>query len=114
MSSCRPNRLRKPSILCWRRPLWNAAQAADQREILRAGQVGVEHRLFGDVADARLVGEEIVSDRTSVEQRAAGRLEQPGEDRHRRRLPGPVRPEQAQDAPRRQLEAESRTAGIAE
>ena len=38
----------------------NPPQAADQRQVLGGGEVRVEIRLFGDVADAALVGDRIV------------------------------------------------------
>ena len=50
----------------------NPAQASGELEIFAAGEVGVEVRLFGDVADAALEGFEIAVDVLAMEEDVAG------------------------------------------
>ena len=83
------------------------AELADEREILRPGQVGVEDGLLGDVANLRLVSQQIVADVLAVvEHGAARRLQQAGDDGDRRGLARAVGSEDAEDAARGDVEAD--------
>ena len=65
-------------------PLRDAVEPAEEVEVLHRGQLPVDERLVGEVADARTIGvhEEI----------ASRRVRQPCEQAQKRRLPAAVRP----------------------
>ena len=59
----------------------HVAQAADQLEVLEAGEMGVDVGLFGDVAEGGAVGLEVVADALAVEEHlAVVGLEEAGDD----------------------------------
>ncbi len=61
--------------------LGQVAQAADELEVLEAGEVGVDVGLLGDVAEGGAVGLEIVADALAFEEHlAVGGLEEAGDD----------------------------------
>ena len=64
-------------------------------------------RFFGHVAEAGFVLEQAIAHVDAVNTDApARRLEQPGQDRHRRRLAGAVRPQQSQNGAGRERETD--------
>src|SRR4051812_45186461 len=83
------------------------AQAADQLEMLAAGEERIQVRLLGDVAEAPPEGHEIGRDEPALEEDVAvGRLDQPRQHLHRRALAGPVRAEIAEHFARPDDEAD--------
>ena len=74
------------------------AELGDHDEVLEAAEVGVEVRLFGDVAEAAAEGEEVVADGTAVEEDVAGGgLEEAGDHLHGGGFAGAVGAEVAGD-----------------
>ena len=78
----------------------HAAQAADQAQVLRRGEVRVEKRLFGNVAELLSIRRQVFEDRLALPQHVAvARLHQADEHADRGRLAGAVGAEIAEDLP---------------
>src|SRR5262245_3352716 len=83
-----------------------AAEVADQREVLGRRQMGVQVRLFGDVADSPLTTNRVLGHADAVEMERSGAwLEEADHHVDGRALAGSVRPEVAQDFAAANLEA---------
>ena len=75
-----------------------STKASGELEILATGEVLIEVRFLGDVADAPLEGFHVLHDVLAVKQDLAlGRLDETGEHLDRGALPGAVRSEIAED-----------------
>jgi hypothetical protein len=80
------------------RLLIEVAQAADEAQVFRAGEIRVEVRLLGHVPELRLVAKDVGGDVGGVGPHMAGGLfEEAGQDPHRRALARAVRTEEAED-----------------
>src|SRR4029453_1762847 len=80
---------------------------ADQREVLRRRQVGVQVRLFGYVADSPLTANRILGHADAVEMEQSGaRLEEADDHVDGRALTRSIRPQVAEDFPAADLEAD--------
>ena len=74
------------------------AELGDHGEVFGAGEMGVEVRLFGDVAHAALVGDEVVLDGLAVEENfAGGHFDEAGDHLHGGGFAGAVGAEVAGD-----------------
>jgi len=74
------------------------SQQADHAQIFEAAQVRVEMRLFGHVAEALLVADQVVPDGSALEQDfACRRLDERGDHFHSGRFAGAVGPQVAGD-----------------
>jgi hypothetical protein len=79
-----------------------------QPQVLAAGRLAVEAARLGDDADRFADPGRFAQDVVARDlRRAAVRVSERGEDLHRRRLARAVRPEQAEDRPRRHREGEA-------
>ena len=79
----------------------DAAQAADELQVLAPGKVRVQMRLLGDVADAPLKAREVVVNGLAVvKDLAVGGLDQARQHLDGRALARAVRPQVAEDLPR--------------
>ena len=88
----------EPRDLFLERLARDAAELTDELEVLRAGEIRIEVRFFGDVADLRLVLDRRTIHRLTVEQQlTGGRFEQARDHRHGGRLARSVGPEQAEN-----------------
>ena len=97
-SPCSESRRSSPSMRLGGGLGGQAAQLADHHQVLQAAQVRVEMRLFGHVAHALLVGDQVALNALAVEQDlAGGRLHQAGDHLHGGGLAGAVRPQVAGD-----------------
>ena len=74
------------------------AQATDQLQVFHAGEMGIDVRLFGNVAEAPLEADQVVADVGAVpENLARGRGQQAGEHFHRGGFTAPVGPQVSGD-----------------
>jgi hypothetical protein len=85
----------------------DSSEPADQLQVFRAGQIGIEMRLLGHVAERRLVGKEIGEHVASIQQHSAvGRCEQSREHLDRGAFAGSIRAEEAKHFTRTYFERE--------
>ena len=100
-----PSSSRNRSIFSFEQRLGNVAEPADQLQIFRAGEIGIEVRLFGHISEEPLVFLQIGQRIAAIELDAAARgLEQPHQNLDGRALARSVRPEQPEHLARPHFE----------
>ena len=107
-SLARSTSSRRRSIRAGGNLIGDPVQAGDVAEVLPRIHVLVEADVLRQVADDLLDLQGIARRVVAADpDRPGGRFGEPQEHQHRRRLPGPVRPQETEDLPLRHLEAQT-------